>query len=120
MVNRAYAERFASRWVILSAKYGFVDPDFMTTENYNTTFKLKSTSPITVGELAQQLENLRLDQHERVIGLGGKDYRIAVEAAYRNTSYQLHFPFSGLPVGKMMQATKAAMEDDEPFGRASQ
>ena len=25
--NRAYAERFADQWMILSAKYGFLDPD---------------------------------------------------------------------------------------------
>ena len=40
-VNRAYAERFASRWVILSAKYGFIDPDFLIPESYNLTFKKK-------------------------------------------------------------------------------
>ena len=26
-VNRAYAERHGDRWVILSAKYGFIPPD---------------------------------------------------------------------------------------------
>lgn len=26
-VNRKYAESFAERWVILSAKYGFISPD---------------------------------------------------------------------------------------------
>ena len=39
-VNRAYAEKFADRWVILSAKYGFIDLDFVIPENYDVTFKL--------------------------------------------------------------------------------
>lgn len=119
VVNRAYAEKFSDRWVILSAKYGFIDPDYLIAEDYNTTFKRKSTSPVTVGELVKQVENLALDQHETVIGLGGKDYRFAIEAAFRDTSCQLYFPFAGLPVGRMMQATKAAMEDGKSLGGQS-
>ena len=36
-VNRAYAERFASYWVILSAKYGFIPPDYLIPGPYNVT-----------------------------------------------------------------------------------
>jgi len=28
-VNRKFAEKFSDKWVILSAKYGFIDPDFV-------------------------------------------------------------------------------------------
>src|SRR4051794_17641224 len=37
-LNRAYAERFGQRWVILSAKYGFIDPAFVIPGPYDTTF----------------------------------------------------------------------------------
>jgi hypothetical protein len=43
-VNRDYAEAFASRWVILSAKYGFISPDFLIPGPYNVTFKKHATT----------------------------------------------------------------------------
>ena len=36
-VNRDYAEEFADRWVIVSAKYGFIDPEFVVSSDYNVT-----------------------------------------------------------------------------------
>ena len=50
-VNREYAEKFADRWVILSAKYGFIDPDFVIAENYDVTFMRPETNPVGVGRL---------------------------------------------------------------------
>ena len=41
-----------------------------------------------------------------VIGLGGKEYRAALEEAFAGTSANLRFPFSGLPIGKAMEVTK--------------
>jgi hypothetical protein len=35
IVNRAYAERFADAWLILSAKYGFIAPEFMLAGLYH-------------------------------------------------------------------------------------
>ncbi|HUG14566.1 MAG TPA: hypothetical protein VMM78_06045, partial [Thermomicrobiales bacterium] len=40
VLNRHYAEQFGDSWVILSAKYGFVAPQFVIREPYNVTFKL--------------------------------------------------------------------------------
>jgi uncharacterized protein DUF6884 len=42
------------RWLILSARYGFIDPD-QPVENYDVTFKLLSTGPITDDALAAQV-----------------------------------------------------------------
>jgi hypothetical protein len=50
-----------------------------------------------------------LDRYAEVVGLGGKEYRAAVEGAFRGTAVALRFPFSGLPIGKAMGATKRAM-----------
>jgi len=38
-VNREYAEHFGDRWVILSAKYGFLNPEDTIEGTYNVTFK---------------------------------------------------------------------------------
>ena len=45
----------------------------------------------------------------RAIGLGGKEYRLAVEEAFKSTSVDLDFPFSGIIIGKAMQAAKRAV-----------
>ena len=36
--NQEYALSFGNDWMIFSAKYGFIPPDFIISENYNVTF----------------------------------------------------------------------------------
>lgn len=74
-VNRQYAEQFAEEWVILSAKYGFIPPDYEIPGPYNVTFKKKSTRPISVRLLHEQLAAQRLYHFGTMIGLGGKEIR---------------------------------------------
>ena len=54
------------------------------------------------------MAQLGLDHYPEVVGLGGREYRAAVEAAFAGTPVALDFPFSGLPIGKAMGATKRA------------
>ena len=54
-VNKKFAEKFADKWVILSAKYGFIDPDFVIPENYNVTFNKPSTNPTKLETLRRQV-----------------------------------------------------------------
>lgn len=60
-VNRQYAERFADRWVILSAKYGFIQPTFLLPGPYNVTFKKKSTGPVSHAVLKEQVREQKLE-----------------------------------------------------------
>ena len=55
-VNRSYAERFSDKWLILSAKYGLIAPDFIIAGNYDVTFNDPSTNPISIEELARARE----------------------------------------------------------------
>jgi hypothetical protein len=109
-LNRAYAERFADCWVILSAKHGFIRPNFVIREPYDVTFKDRSTNPVDLDTLRHQVHELRLDQYRIAVGLGGKEYRHAVEAAFEHTDVLTVFPFAGLPIGKMMHVIKHALE----------
>ena len=52
----------ADRWVILSAKYGFIDPDFLIPGPYNVTFKRRATGPIDAETLRTQVRAAGLDQ----------------------------------------------------------
>lgn len=109
-VNRKYAEQKGDVWIILSAKYGFISPDFELPEPYEVTFKRKSSGPVTIETLKQQVADLKLDRFADVIGLGGKEYCSAIVAAFEDTLIEPKFPFAGLPIGKAMQATKKASE----------
>jgi len=106
-VNREFAEKHADRWVILSAKYGFIDPDFVIPETYEVTFKKASTNPISVERLAEQVQELGLTRFDRVIGLGGHDYRRAIVAAFDSVPVKLEFPTAGMPLGKSMGFLKS-------------
>jgi hypothetical protein len=67
-LNRAYAERYGNDWVILSAKYGFISPNFVIPESYEVTFNRRRSSPITSRELRRQVKPL--DRYSVVVGLG--------------------------------------------------
>lgn len=67
--------------MILSAKYGFLDPTDVISGPYETTFKRRSMNPIGMEALRQQVQQMGLDRYGEVIGLGGKEYRAAIEAA---------------------------------------
>ncbi|MCP4886910.1 MAG: hypothetical protein GY904_09905 [Planctomycetaceae bacterium] len=108
-VNRKYAECMGSQWVILSAKYGFIAPDFVLPGPYEVTFKRKSSGPVSSEVLKQQIVDIGLDNFTVVIGLGGKEYRAAITEAFEGSTVDLRFPFAGLPIGKAMQATKRAI-----------
>jgi hypothetical protein len=115
-LNRQYAERFSERWVILSAKYGFIPPDFKI-EDYDTTFKRKSPDLVADATLRQQIRRLGLNGYKTVVSLGGKDYRSRVEAVFTEVAVKPRFPFHNLPIGKAMQALKRAVERNDPFAR---
>lgn len=115
IVNKSFAEHFGDSWVILSAKYGFIAPDFRIPGPYNVTFKCLSTGPVSEKTLQGQVRKLHLDRFTDVIGFGGREYRRAIESAFDGTSVRLHFPFAGLPIGKAMQAIKRAIAADDPY-----
>ncbi len=114
-VNVRYAERFATQWRILSAKYGFIAPEFEICSSYNTTFKKKSSHPIGVDALHVQIRAQQLYEFDTCIGLGGKEYRAVLDAAFAPWSIQVIFPFAGLRLGDGMSAINDALQRGSPF-----
>lgn len=113
-VNRKYAERHADRWVILSAKYGFIDPDFLIPGPYNVTFKRPSPEVVTVQRLREQADALGLRGYRQIIGLGGREYRAILDETFAKERNRLSFPFAGLPIGKAMQAANQSFGGKPP------
>lgn len=99
--NKLYAEKVGDQWVVLSAKYGFLDPDDEI-EDYNVTFKQKKSNPISTIELREQVKTKELDQFDEVVVLGGKEYLKATHEAFRNTDCTITSAFEGLSMGVRM------------------
>jgi hypothetical protein len=114
-VNREYAERFGDEWVILSAKYGFLKPTDLVDGPYNVTFKEASTHPIAIDALRRQIRERRLDKFDEVIVLGGKDYRLVLQAAFATGPSHLRFPFAGQKLGEALGAVKRAVAAGRPY-----
>jgi hypothetical protein len=114
-VNRRYAEHFAKCWLILSAKYGFISPDFVIPGPYNVTFKKRSSNPIDLRELLLQVDRDSLWRFPKVVGLGGADYRSIIEEVFEPWPTELAFPFAGLRQGPAMSATNSAISRNIPW-----
>lgn len=114
-LNKEYGKKFSDRWVILSAKYGFIDPDFIIEKDYNVTFKRKETNPISIEELRKQVDQKRLDGFDRVIVLGGRDYALIVREAFKNTNCRIIAPLEGFPIGLAMQKVRRAIDSETIF-----
>lgn len=108
-VNRQFAEQFGDSWVILSAKYGFIDPGFKIPGNYDTAFGRPATGPISSEALADSLRQIPLCDVDTAIVLGGRHYRQAAALAFSESAIKLRFPFAGLPLGKAIKATRQAI-----------
>ena len=113
--NREFAERFGEAWVVLSAKYGFIEPSFVISHRYHETFRTKASGPVSVDQLRLQIKNQRLDRFSKIIGLGREEYRRVIEQAFVGINTELFFPFSKLTTGKVLQATSKAIYANDPF-----
>jgi hypothetical protein len=112
-VNRRYAERFGDAWVILSAKYGFIPPDFVIPGPYNVTFNDGSTEPIKTSALREQVRGQGLDEFELVISLGGQEYAAVISDAFADT--KLVFPFRGRSLFDAMKATSRCADTGQMY-----
>ena len=88
-MNRQYGEASGGDWVILSAKYGFLLPTDLIPGPCEVTFEAPSTGPMACETLGTQVQQMGLDRYAEVVGLCGKEYRAAVEAAFRGTDVTL-------------------------------
>jgi hypothetical protein len=110
--NRAYAERFGDHWLILSAKYGFLEPSIII-EDYNVSFKKRSTGPISLDKLKSQITNKNLCAYSPIIVLGGEEYYQAVLGAFNGLGCSILSPLRGLKIGIRMSRTKNALREDK-------
>jgi hypothetical protein len=117
--SRRYAERFGERWLILSAKYGFIEPGFTIPGNYNVSFY--DPEAISTAELKTQVVSKRLDQLKTVGVLGSDAYwQRAVEAFDRSSSGLRHINGNVSFPASFHRLINKLLADDIPFREEAQ
>lgn len=112
---KEYAEYFyPESWCILSAKYGFLFPEDIVPESYNVTFKKKSTNPITLEELRIQTKVKRVENFNKFVVLGGREYvKIITDLLHDK---EIHRPLEGCKgMGYMIGLMRKAMKEGKPL-----
>jgi hypothetical protein len=109
--QRRYAEARGDRWVILSAKYGYLDPR-NPIEDYDVTFHDPATGPVATDVLARQVRTLRLLDFEIIEALGGSAYRerVLVSFGWYRCADRVIFPFEGCDLFETMRAVRSALD----------
>jgi hypothetical protein len=105
-----YAERFFDRWVILSGKYGFLDPDTLI-ENYDVRIKDRERTELVL-QLWGQVDQMNLlNGNTEVKVLGGKEYqRIIKELFGELGNIEFEVVCEGLAIGKAIRWLKHEVE----------
>jgi hypothetical protein len=100
-----YARQSGQPWIVLSAKYGFLDPEELVPGAYDTTFAQKSPDLVPVETLRRQLTSKQLARYDEVVVLGSKAYASHVRAAFAGTRVRIRTPLAGVG-GLVLMAAK--------------
>lgn len=103
---RQCAEQLGHDWLILSAKYGFIQPSFVIPGPYNVTFMDPSTHPISTQDLRRQVAEQGLGRYDRVTVLGGRVYAEKVREGFAGTKARIEAPLAGRSMGDQMHMAK--------------
>ena len=112
---REYAEKFyRTSWCILSAKYGFLFPDEIVQGPYNVSFNDKSTNPISLSELSNQIIEKKLNKFDRIVVLGGRNYVNMIKAVFHQK--EIHTPLTDCQgIGYMMGKLNDSIQRGVPL-----
>ncbi len=109
---RAYAERHASAWYVLSAKHGLLEPASVI-EPYDVTLTTMGVRDRRhwAARVATQLERV-VQPGDRVIVLAGARYREGVVDVLRSRGVHVEIPLEGLGIGQQLAwLTRAAVNE---------
>ena len=110
---REYAQRFFDKWIVLSAKYGFLYPQDIVPADYNVSFNRVTPKPISIDELRCQIASRGLAEFDTIVVPGGRRYVEVVVAAFGG-DYSYELPLAGAAgIGVMMQRLRRALHDDQ-------
>ncbi len=108
---RACVERMGHPWLILSAKYGLVDPE-RTIEPYDKTLKAmpvaerRAWAQSVLAELGPALAGV-----DTVVFFAGMDYRKYLEPVLRQQGFRVRVPMEGLSQGRQLSWLGVCLDD---------
>ncbi len=112
--SRRYAETFGERWIILSAKYGFIEPEFMIPGNYNVSFY--DSNAVSISELRSQVQAKGLTGFPQVAIVGSNEYWSRACAAFTGTSANLQHVNAGVGFPpSLITLLRELLEKGAPF-----
>lgn len=100
---RAYAERCADGWYVLSARHGLVAPG-QVIEPYDVTLNTMDTDARArwAALVAAQLEEV-VTAGDRVVMLAGQRYREGVTQRLRSRGVRVEAPMAGMRIGEQLR-----------------
>lgn len=103
---RAYAERVADAWYILSAEYGLLSPDTVI-RDYDRTLNAMSVAErrAWADKVSADLKKVLLPS-DRVEILAGARYREFIMPALRDACAEVTVPMEGLKIGEQLRWLK--------------
>ena len=107
-----FAEKFCNKsWIILSAKYGFLNPDDIVLGPYNVTFSKENTNPITIDELIKQAHEKGLYKYDIIVVLTGREYAEVIRKVFPGK--KIIEPLRGLKYGKKLRELNRLLSSKE-------
>ncbi len=117
--SRRYAEHFGERWLVLSAKYGFIEPDCPIPGDYNVSFY--DPEAMSIGHLRAQVASKRLAQFQTVGVLGSEMYWRRVVEAFDGSSVTLRHVNGNVSFPPSFHnLINRLLADDTPFREEAQ
>lgn len=112
---KRYAELFGDRWVILSAKYGFIAPESLISTDYDISFKRKSLRCISVEKLGKQAKDLSFQAFGAIISLCSREYSRVIKDVLEPMGLKIYSPWEGLRIGYRQKKIKEAIRQNKPL-----
>ena len=117
---RAVAERYGTRWFILSAKHGLLDPKQVIEPYDETLNKMRVAARRDWARRVQAQMEKRLPKADRIVVLAGKNYREYLMDGLRRHAPEVTAPLAHLGIGKQLQQLdrwlSGSCSDDAPAG----
>ncbi len=109
---KLYAQRFSDKWVILSGKYGIIEPDFILDGDYN--IKLNASEDFK-NKVREQLKPLLSEGFTHIVSLCGDYYTCFLKDVIINFGLTVYAPLQGMKIGSRQRQLKICLERNEPL-----
>jgi len=110
---RILAESISVPWLIFSAKYGLIQPDFVIPANYDVSFDKNSNKTADLSLITQQMKFYQVHNFKKVYSFCGSNYNKILRDAFVlfNKSIENPFPENMRSIGKRQKWIKYLCEN---------